>query len=182
LSKEWLSNLKSSSSSGFIYKSLQLDGYNQDTTVIPFQKPRSVTIVGSSVLQTATSPILNVDIVVGMPGECLDERDILNHAYFDKRKLYLAALAESLVRNSDLVQSCVIASFKGDTRKPVLILTPTPKKLREISVRIFLSVRPLFSLFCVLYFTPSHANLFFSTSKYVCVFRPFFWSGAFFRI
>jgi len=131
LSKKWLEGLG--------LPLIRLEGHNKETISMPFTKPRSVDIVGSSILQTATSPILNVDIIVGMPGDGFEERDILNHAYFDKRKLYLAAMAESLGQSMEI--DCVsIVSFKGDWRKPALVLKPKPKKLRDIAVRIVLAV------------------------------------------
>lgn len=141
LSKKWLLSLSDSTLWGSIFDSIKLDGYNQESLTLLFQKPRSVSIIGSSALRTATAPIHNIDIVVQMPEECFDDRDILNHAYFDKRKLYMAGLVEYFLRGSELIDGCSIADFKGDTRKSTIIVKPKSKKLRDIAVRIFLTVR-----------------------------------------
>ncbi|KAJ1434703.1 Nrap protein-domain-containing protein [Ochromonadaceae sp. CCMP2298] len=58
---------------------------------------------------------------------CWACRDILNHRYFDKRKLYLAALSLCL-QDPQLglaAQDIQFAAFKGDERKPLLVF-PCP--------------------------------------------------------
>ena len=53
-------------------------------------------------------------------------RDILNHRYFDKRKLYLLGLYQALQKHSGeanaLFSAASFAAFKGDMRKPILVL------------------------------------------------------------
>lgn len=57
-------------------------------------------------------------------------RDVLNHSYFDKRKLYLAGLAASLKdlnkqrTDENEKYDMTIALFKGDDRKPILNIKP----------------------------------------------------------
>lgn len=74
-------------------------------------------------------------------------RDILNHVYFDKKKLYLAYLAHFLSGKAhrDLIaaDSLHFAHFKGDERKPILQLTPNLKMKHVPAVRIYLTVNRL---------------------------------------
>src|SRR3546814_4676564 len=58
-------------------------------------------------------------------------RDILNHQYFDKRKLYLNKIAEALSRRTDLATDLQFSFFRGDMRKPVLIYTPASQRSEE---------------------------------------------------
>lgn len=149
-----------------------IDLINDSDVKIDFSKPTSVDYIGSFSCQTATAPILNIDLAMILPSDLFDKRymltdytyscsstfnlqlpfihnrDILNHAYFDKRKLYLAAIAKALMRksksknqNSD-GSSCYkvsIAWFKGDSRKPILQVSPNSinKKMPQITVRIY---------------------------------------------
>ncbi len=65
-------------------------------------------------------------------------RDILNHRYFDKRKLYLAALSKGLADEcsvSKRFDGMSLAAFKGDSRKPILVLT-APFKLQGSDVTL----------------------------------------------
>eukprot|EP00598_Pedospumella_elongata_P008983 CAMPEP_0184988058 /NCGR_PEP_ID=MMETSP1098-20130426/22768_1 /TAXON_ID=89044 /ORGANISM="Spumella elongata, Strain CCAP 955/1" /LENGTH=374 /DNA_ID=CAMNT_0027512721 /DNA_START=17 /DNA_END=1138 /DNA_ORIENTATION=- len=61
-----------------------------------------------------------------MPKDMFDHRDILNHVYFDKRKLYLLGLYNTLTKHNKeedpLFSKISIAAFKGDLRKPILVL------------------------------------------------------------
>ena len=50
-------------------------------------------------------------------------RDVLNYAYFNKRKLYLAAISEVL-SDGGLCKTIEVSYFQSDHRKPYLILTP----------------------------------------------------------
>lgn len=69
-------------------------------------------------------------------------RDILNHSYFDKRSLYLAGIAKSLAdlnkarsSEADKHYTVTVGTFKGDSRKPILIVSPTFNSY-GVSVRI----------------------------------------------
>lgn len=50
-------------------------------------------------------------------------RDVLNQVYFNKRKLYLAALSEVLTC-AGFCGSVEVSNFKLDSRKPFLIIRP----------------------------------------------------------
>src|SRR3546814_14744968 len=82
-------------------------------------------------LQTSTKPYRTVDVSVQMPASCFNARDILNHQYFDKRKLYLNKIAEALSRRTDLATDLQFSFFRGDMRKPVLIYTPASQRSEE---------------------------------------------------
>lgn len=60
-------------------------------------------------------------------------RDVLNHAYFNKRKLYLAAISEVL-SDGGLCQSIEVSYFNSDHRKPYLILTPNFKTKYSVNL------------------------------------------------
>ena len=136
LNKSWLD--ASSAACGDI----KLCGHFQGNTSVVFAVPQSVDIVGSSETLTATMPFVNIDIVVTMPSNCFDDTDILNHIYFDKRSLYLAALAQVLVSTlgDTLSRDGVeVAYFKGDSRKPILVLKPSNPKLQHVAARVYLA-------------------------------------------
>ena len=127
---------------------IKLENYTSNTT-LDFHpiSIADVTTVGSFVLQTATKPYTNIDLVVTMPTECFTPRDILNHVYFDKRKLFLGVIMKQLKSSSkfkDTVdESSIVVSFlKGDTRKPIITLKPNLKT--SYVIRII----PVVSIFC----------------------------------
>ena len=62
-------------------------------------------------------------------------RDILNHVYFDKKLLYLAALAE-ILNVAGLCSTIQVSTLHGDPRKPYLLLKPNGLK-SKFSVRVF---------------------------------------------
>lgn len=131
------------------HKAIELVNTGDEKLKIDFQAPSSVEQVGSSVYGTALSSMLNVDLAVTMPTELFDHRfvllcsvakllsftlifachfrihrDILNHVYFDKRKLYLLGLYNTLIKHNSeetpLFSKISIAAFKGDLRKVCL--------------------------------------------------------------
>jgi U3 small nucleolar RNA-associated protein 22 len=130
LTKKWL--LKSTCKNEIV-----LDGYSQKSTSIHFKSPKKIEVIGSYKHHTVTSPFINVDIGVTMPKECFEERDILNHIYFDKRKLYLSAIAEALSKD-ETCNNISVCNLKGDSRKPILVIKPNIKRSKNITVRIFL--------------------------------------------
>ena len=62
-------------------------------------------------------------------------RDILNNVYFDKKQLYLAALAE-ILSAAGLCSSIQVSTMQGDPRKPYLLLKPNGLK-SKYCVRVF---------------------------------------------
>ena len=135
LTKKWLQKN---------FNDIILHGYYQDTISIDFKDPKAVDVVGSSKLNTATKPYMNIDVIINMPNECFDDKDILNHAYFDKRKLYVAGIASALKHKSaaDLIKSTNFAFFQGDERKPIIIVKPQLKNMQNITIRIYFSISP----------------------------------------
>jgi hypothetical protein len=118
---------------------INLENYTSATS-LQFHPPSEVTLVGSFALQTATKPYTNIDLVVKMPQECFASRDILNHVYFDKRKLYLGVILKHLLAatsrfNESVDRGSINVSFlKGDTRKPIITLKPNLKTSYVIRV------------------------------------------------
>lgn len=118
-------------------KFLNLDLVNPSTT-ISFVPPTEIVHIGSSSsLHAQTKPYMNVDLSVTMPESMFEEQDVQNHIYFDKRKLFLAVIANCLSDASAAVSNggggvdvgvLSFALFKGDARKPILVLQPTAFK------------------------------------------------------
>lgn len=56
-------------------------------------------------------------------------RDVVNHVYFQKRALFLAALRKSLekinIKQGERYQNFQFKPFKGDERKMILALQPS---------------------------------------------------------
>lgn len=106
-----------------------------DSLNLRFNPPKvdQVALVGSYLLQTVTKPILNVDVAVEIPKvlkhfplilqTCLKDRDIKNYRYLDKRALYLGVLAKAL-QGHPIFGNLSFSFFKGDPRKPFLIIKP----------------------------------------------------------
>ena len=145
LDKQWLSSTQSA---------IHLQGYYQDSVSIDFKNPKSVDVVGSSKLMTATKPYMNIDVVITIPAEIgFDEKDILNHNYFDKRKLYVAAIASALQHKSSSAGTHIpplireggveFVYFQGDERKPMIQVQPLLKGGgNSINVRVYFSICP----------------------------------------
>ena len=81
-------------------------------------------------------------------------RDVLNHAYFNKRKLYLAALSEVLT-TAGLCGSIAVSNFKSDSRKPFLILKPQFKT--KYSVHLYVCAPT--AIFKLVQLLPSKNNV-----------------------
>lgn len=135
---------------------------------IAFEKPQQLELIGSYVTHTSTAPLLNVDIAVVMPPDIFDHRylftiklpfhlnlkiiilqilrcrDVLNHVYFIKRRLYLAVLAKHLAKQNNVDGQKYFSSFswfKGDFRKPILEISPPANFLKSrITVRLIPTV------------------------------------------
>ena len=133
---------------------IHLENYTTATS-LQFFSPAEVTLVGSFALQTATKPYTNIDLLVSMPHECFSARDILNHVYFDKRKLYLAVILKHLQSSSSSskfketvdMNSITVSFLKGDTRKPIITFKPNLKSsyvIRIIPVVCQLSLHQIY--------------------------------------
>ena len=101
--------------------------------VLHFAPPASVEEIGSFVLKTSTAPLLNIDVAVEMPPSCFEMRDVLNGEYFFKRNLYVGAIWSLLLKNGE--SSITPSLFKGDSRKPLLVLRPTNFK-SKVTIRL----------------------------------------------
>ncbi|GAQ85560.1 U3 small nucleolar RNA-associated protein 22 [Klebsormidium nitens] len=87
-------------------------------------RPARVEVVGSFVGKTVAKPVQNVDVAVEIPKAFFHEKDYLNHRYHAKRALYLAGLAKILEAECKAFESAKVVPFRGDARKPILVLTP----------------------------------------------------------
>eukprot|EP01038_Epipyxis_sp_PR26KG_P014271 gene14271-19147_t len=136
VSNDWLNNKG--------YNGLTIS--SKSNSAINFKSPENVEIIGSYSSDTVTSPISNIDVAITLPSDIFDQRDILNHIYFDKRTNYLAGICYNLLENHDAPENLAsnkkkkrkanlesfiskyevtIASFKGDARKTILIIKPS---------------------------------------------------------
>jgi len=134
----------------------------EKNTMLTFQPPVSVDVIGSYKLKTSTAPMFNIDLAVEMPPNCFEQKDILNHEYFIKRNLYLGACWVFLLKSERY--SVTAGLFKGDSRKPVLILRPKLFKSKT-SIRI-VPVLPA-NVFKLKQLRPSKNNV-----------RPEYWTHA----
>lgn len=126
---------------------IKMENYHHKPISLNFIPPTELTVIGSFALHTTTLPFLNIDISLRIPDECVDgSRDILNHIYFDKRKLYLAVIARELFESVDLIATndgLWLSLLKGDDRKPILLLRPnfktkyTIRLIPTVSSKIF---------------------------------------------
>ncbi|CAM9356162.1 unnamed protein product [Chrysoparadoxa australica] len=93
---------------------------------LEFTAPETFDLVGSYLLRTLVKPSLNIDLAVALPSRCFLSKDYLNHRYFDKRALWVGHIALQFTRGklAHLVSDVRIMSFKGDPRKPCLLLKP----------------------------------------------------------
>lgn len=103
-----------------------------------FQRPSRVDIVGSYLLDTTCRPILNIDVSIEIPKDCLQPKDFQNFRYFDKRATYLHYVLKALESSSDYKEAITIEYFQKDPNKPILVLAPKLKGVgKHYSVRLF---------------------------------------------
>lgn len=117
--------------------------YSQTDISIAWEKPEGINIIGSYPIKTSTNPYLNLDIAITMPTSCFTERDILNFLYFDKRNLYLAWIYHELSlasRQHTEFQNIEVTYFKGDSKKPIIVIKPNLKGWKDLNVRVFMTV------------------------------------------
>jgi len=103
-----------------------------------FQRPSRVDIVGSYLLDTVCRPILNIDVSLEIPKDCLQPKDFQNFRYFDKRATYLHYVFKALESSPDYKETITIEYFQKDPNKPILVLAPKLKGTgKNFSVRLF---------------------------------------------
>ena len=108
----------------------------QTALKLDFEAPDDVLPCGSYAMGTQTKPFITVDMLVTIPASCLEKRDIRGHVYFDKRRLYLAVLAQAL-KKSDLIDAehgVRLTYLRGDVRKPILVVLSPTKKRRPLRI------------------------------------------------
>ena len=93
--------------------------------------PTRVDVVGAFVLRTLVRPALTIDLAVEMPRSIFIARDVKNHAYTDKRALFLGGLARAL-SGSALVESVSAEASDGDAGRPVLLVRPAHGAVAEL--------------------------------------------------
>ncbi|XP_070542039.1 nucleolar protein 6-like isoform X2 [Ptychodera flava] len=108
-----------------------------------FEKPSSVTVIGSYPLGTCTKPKTHVDVAIEMPKACLQEKDYLNFRYHRKRALYIAYIAWQIQRSKFMKE--VKYSYKdGDHFKPILVLRPSGRIGKTFSLQVHVSLPEAF--------------------------------------
>ncbi|EDV20361.1 uncharacterized protein TRIADDRAFT_32058, partial [Trichoplax adhaerens] len=102
-----------------------------------FKTPTVIAVVGSYMIGTITKPIVNVDVTVEIPQECLNSRDHINARYYYRRALYLAHLAYHL-NQSDICQEVQYSTMNGDPLKPILVIKAAPERFnRYFTIRLY---------------------------------------------
>jgi hypothetical protein len=128
LSLDWLSKQQ--------YTGLSL--HNLDQSIV-YQSPETLEIVGSQAVDTGIAPFYTLDLAVLIPNALVGPKDVLNHVYFDKKRLFLAGLWKTLQllnkkAGYEVYSDICIIFLKGDERRPVLQLRPAHCK--EYAVRL----------------------------------------------
>eukprot|EP01031_Cornospumella_fuschlensis_P027540 gene27540-33264_t len=111
--------------------------YSDKDLSISYQVPQEVSDIGSNASDTTIAPFYNIDLAVMMPADLFETKDVLNHVYFDKRRLYLAGIwktlqiAQKRLQGGDnsaepvsLYSDIIPVLFKADERKPILHIRP----------------------------------------------------------
>ncbi|XP_075042504.1 nucleolar protein 6 isoform X2 [Mixophyes fleayi] len=106
-----------------------------------FLPPSSVKVVGSYLLGTCIKPDINVDVAVTMPREILQDKDNLNQRYLRKRALYLVHIAHHMAK-SEIFGSVKFTYMNSNHLKPVLLLRPSGKDEKLVTVRIHVCLPP----------------------------------------
>eukprot|EP01029_Cantina_marsupialis_P028252 TRINITY_DN775917_c0_g1_i1.p1 TRINITY_DN775917_c0_g1~~TRINITY_DN775917_c0_g1_i1.p1 ORF type:complete len:1070 (-),score=376.86 TRINITY_DN775917_c0_g1_i1:150-3359(-) len=111
---------------------------------LQFMKPDELEAVGSYVTATSLKEGCVFDIAVRMPSECFLTKDYLNGKYFDKRAMYLSAIAKELMnsKHKELISDVKLDCFANHTSKSVLILTPAKKEISNIKVKLIPTIYP----------------------------------------
>ncbi|PYI26556.1 Nrap protein [Aspergillus indologenus CBS 114.80] len=114
-------------------------------TKYPFAyvKPTNVNVVGSLSLQTGakSSNPLTVDLAVTMPSAIFQEKDYINHRFFQKRAYYIATIAAGIKAAAGLDLHVKFALQDGDSLRPVIILEPiTSTKSGNMSSKLRIRV------------------------------------------
>ncbi|KAI5361510.1 Putative Nrap protein domain 1 [Septoria linicola] len=93
---------------------------------LSFAKPANVNVVGSFALKTSSRSreLVEVDMVVTMPGSILEDKDYLNHRYFYKRAYYLACIAAGLQTAHKAEFKISFKLFQNNPLKSILVVTP----------------------------------------------------------
>lgn len=91
-----------------------------------YTKPSNLNVVGSHVLKTASrsKEVLEIDMVVTMPGSLFEDKDYLNYRYFYKRAYYLACIASGLKASLSKEVTLHFRLFHDNRLKPILVLKP----------------------------------------------------------
>lgn len=92
-----------------------------------YTKPANINVVGSYALKTGSrsKELLEIDMVVTMPGSLFEKKDYLNHRYFYKRAHYLACIAAGLKPTLGKEHSLRYKLFHDNLLKPILVVKPT---------------------------------------------------------
>ncbi|RYH13594.1 hypothetical protein EON65_35290, partial [archaeon] len=116
--------------------------YSEKDLTITYQAPQEICDIGSHASDTTIAPFYNIDLALVMPAEFFETKDVLNHVYFDKRRLYLAGVWKTLqvaqkhmqwgsggmeavgANSTSLYKDITPVLFKADERKPILHLRP----------------------------------------------------------
>ncbi|XP_067386974.1 nucleolar protein 6 isoform X2 [Emydura macquarii macquarii] len=108
-----------------------------------FLPPATVKVVGSYLLGTCIKPEINVDVALTMPRAILQDKDNLNQRYHRKRALYLAHIAHHFSKEK-LFSSVKFTYMNSNHLKPILLLQPSGKDEKLVTVRLYVCPAPGF--------------------------------------
>ncbi|KAL3426205.1 nrap protein [Phlyctema vagabunda] len=91
---------------------------------LSYAKPANINVVGSYPLKTMvkSDTVLEIDMVVTMPGSIFQEKDYLNYRYFYKRAYYLACIAAGLQESVSKDYALNYEYKNGNSLHPILVV------------------------------------------------------------
>jgi len=104
-------------------------------------------LLGSYLFRTVAKPTLNVDLGIELPQGFVKRKDIINYRYLYKRAVYLNFLKKEL-KKEERFASVTWSWFRGDRRKPILIVRPKAikgDKYYKIKTSFEIRIIPFFS-------------------------------------
>jgi hypothetical protein len=101
-------------------------GKGKNEILAQISPPSQIDISGSYLHGTVVNSSYNVDINITLPDGYLHEKDFQNYGYFDKRAIYVAAVAMHLRHCEDLKFSNLYISHEvNDQMKPIIVIKPS---------------------------------------------------------
>eukprot|EP00002_Diphylleia_rotans_P025509 TRINITY_DN5045_c0_g1_i2.p1 TRINITY_DN5045_c0_g1~~TRINITY_DN5045_c0_g1_i2.p1 ORF type:complete len:1168 (+),score=282.69 TRINITY_DN5045_c0_g1_i2:57-3560(+) len=108
--------------------------------IMHFQAPTSFCVIGSYLLRTMAKPHLSIDVSFTIPEISFSKKDVQDYKYFERRVIYLGQICHIIKKK--LGWPVKWSTFRGDSRKPILVVKPpqTGKDDQKVSINIIPSI------------------------------------------